>query len=830
MQYLVNHFGRSIVRKTCLGSNIKAVLASGVAAVAIAGFAAPASAQDADEDAASNEGIIVIARKQAESLQEVPLTVTAIGGETLDTYQVNQVGDVVSRVPTLNVQVGGSGSGGTISLRGVGSSAISASFDSAVAFDLDGIQVSTMRLVQAGFFDTAQIDVLKGPQSLFFGKSASAGVFAIRSADPTASWTAGGKASYEFEEDGYLVNGFVSGPVTDTLGIRLAAQYSDAEKYIRLQPGTPAVNQNRGLRDFVGRLTLNWEPSDIFNANLKLQYTKNENDGAIGTNDTFCGANGVADPFVVAFGLVTVPAGYDCNIRDQRPFLPDAAAALGASIPTPSRAAGRNGVPFGETDIWFGRLKFDVDLTDSFTFSSVTGYLDLNAAEYDCFAYGGFVPATGTTPALPFGTGCSDPKNKLKQFSQELRLASDLDGPFNFMVGAFYENRKIGFNTSEQAINVSLLAPDPVTGFTTDYNRDHVTKTDAYSVFGNVIFDITEQLELSGGIRYTKENKVNRITVPYVHSILSGLRDANNNPIFIASGYFSGPIEFSDSNLSPEVSLRYKVNDDVNVYASYKTGFKSGGIDNSALPTNSLSIAALTNDFSSLIFESETGKGGEIGIKSQLADRALTLNASLFYYVFDDLQVQNFNVLTTQFSTTNAGQLTTKGIDINWAWSTPVEGLNFSGALGYTDAKYTKPFVQPGLDGILGSADDTDLEGRRASQAPKWAGNIAFDWSIPLGESLAFGLNGNAAYTGGYFTDETTLTDPFQKGFVTFDGAVSIGNPDDKWKLSLVGVNLANKLYTTTSGGRPFQPPTGDDIIFNQNRGRQVFVEASFKF
>ena len=102
----------------------------------------------------------------------------------METYGVNQVADIVSRVPTLSVQVGGSGSGGTISLRGVGSSAISASFDSAVAFDYDGVVISTMRLVQAGFFDVDQIDVLKGPQSLYFGKSATAGVFSLRSANP----------------------------------------------------------------------------------------------------------------------------------------------------------------------------------------------------------------------------------------------------------------------------------------------------------------------------------------------------------------------------------------------------------------------------------------------------------------------------------------------------------------------------------------------------------------------------------------------------------------------------------------------------------------------
>jgi iron complex outermembrane recepter protein len=846
--------------RNALGSRSSGMRRALLCGAALSGFAAMPStafAQDAEtaEEIPEDRVIIVQARKQSESLQEVPVTVTAIGSEALERYNVDQVADVVSRVPTLNVQVGGSGSGGTISLRGVGSSAISSAFDSAVAFDLDGIQVSTLRLVQAGFFDTAQIDVLKGPQSLFFGKSASAGVFAIRSADPTSRWSAGGKAGYEFEEQGYLVNGFVSGPITDTLGIRLAAQYTDATKYIRLQPGTPAVNQNRGLRDFVGRLTLDWQPQERFRANFKLQYTKNENDGAIGIGDINCGANGRADEIVLFQGAVAIPAGYDCNLTDERQFLPDAAPPLVGSIPSPSEARGRNGVPFGETDILFGRLKFDLDFSEALTLSSVSGFLDLDAVDFDCYSYGGVGPAftapalggaaVGTIapalaaingPGVPLGVGCSDPRNQLQLFSQEIRLTTDFDGPLNFMLGAFYESRQIVFDTAEQAVNISLIAPDPITGFTTDYDRRHETTTDAYSVFGNVIFDITDELELSGGIRYTKEDKVNTISVPFVHSFLGP------GPAFVGSGFFSGPIEFSDDNFSPEVSLRYQATPDINLYASYKTGFKSGGIDTSALPSNSLSVAALSGDFSGLIFDSETGKGGEVGVKSQFAGRSLTLNASVFYYVFDDLQVQNFNATTIQFVTSNAGQLTTKGVDINWGWDTPVDGLSLSGTLAYTDAKYTAAFVQPGADGILGgagSADDIDLDGRRASQAPEWAGNIAVDWTIPINDSFQVGLNGNVAYNDGYFTDESTFTDFFQDSFVTFDGSISIGHPDDKWKLSLVGVNLTNEIVVTTSGGRPFLAapgpaglglPAGDDFVVNQNRGRQVFAEVSFKF
>jgi len=804
--------------------NFRAVRRALCGGAALAGFAAmpnavlaqtQETASAAEEEDLGGDVIIVQARRQNESLQEVPVTVTAISGETLARYGVDQVADVTSRVPTLNVQVGGSGSGGQLSLRGVGSSNISASFDSAVAFDFDGVQVSTMRLVQAGFFDVQQIDVLKGPQSLFFGKSASAGVFSIRSANPTPDWEVGGLAQYEFEEQGYTVGGYISGPLSDNFGIRVAAQWNDIDELVELQEGTPSAHGDaRGAKNFVGRATLAFDDNDRFDANLKVQYVRNENDGAIGNGDISCGANGVADPIILLGGGIVVDPGYDCNAFDQKYFLPDAAAALSASIPTPSLAAGRNGVPFGETDVFFGRLLWNLDLSDTLTLTSTSGYLNLDSTDYDCYSYGGQVP-DGAGGFLPFGVGCSDPNNQLSQYTQELRIASDFDGPFNFMLGAFYESRDFLFESAEQAANISLVAPDPITGFTTDYDRRHETNTEAVSFFGSVIFDISDQLELSGGIRYTDESKTNTISLPFVHAFLSG------GGAFLSTGFFSGPINFDDDNFSPEVTLRYRASDDINIFASYKTGFKSGGIDVSALPTASLGQAAATGDFSPLIFDSETAEGGEIGIKSQFNDRTLTLNATAYYYVFDDLQVQNFDAVAIQFSTLNAGQVTTAGVDLEFGWITPVDGLSFSGNVAWLDAEYSDTFV---------TEQGFDLDGRSPGRAPEWSGNVAFDWFVPLGDSLELGLNGNAIYSGSYFTDESTLTDFRQDSYVTFDASVSVGDADGKWKLSLIGTNLADEIWVNTSGGRPFLPVGGDDLVLTQNRGRQVYAEVRFKF
>ncbi len=839
-------------------SLFRTALYAGVAATSLALPQLALAAEAADGAAAANatvddgNAITVIARKTTETLQDVPVTVSAISAEAINRDQATKAEALGTHVPTLNIYTGGSGSGGSIALRGVGSSAISAAFDSAVALDMDGIQLSSMRLLQAGFFDVKQVDVLKGPQSLFFGKSASAGVLSLRSADPTKTWEVGGKASYEFVEHGYVVGGYISGPLSDTLGIRVAGQYNDISQYTKIQPGIPALIRNRGMRDFVSRVTLQWDPTSTFTANLKASYVSNRNDGAIGHQDIDCGANGRADEVVLLGGAIAVPSGANCNIKDRYYAISDPSPTQNSNYPTGSAAGDGKypGHPFGKTDIYLARLKMDLDVGSGLKVSSVTGYFDIKAIDSDTYSSVGvgsaFNPngipialiaprlAANNAPGSAQGFGSSDPLNATKQFTQELRLASNWSGPFNFMVGGFYEHRNIDFNTSQQGVNISIIALDPITGSAFDWYKKHHTTTSAYSLFASGTYDITEKFELSGGVRWTKEDKVNTISVPYVHAFLAA------TPAFISSGFYSGPIPFKDQNWSPEVTLRYKASDDLNIYAAYKTGYKSGGVDNSALPSNSLlgfnNPATRDAVAAGLKFKSERTKGGELGVKAQLADRSITLNTSLFYYKFTDLQLQVFDATKVQFRTFNASELTTKGVDIDFNWRTPLEGLRFNGGLAYTKATFTKP--------LASAIDGSPLQGRKASRAPEWAGNVGFDYNVPVSNALEFGMHGNLAFSSSYYTDTTSMNDPIQSGWATIDGGISIGQPDGKWKLALVGINLADKRYVLSSGSRPFLAgpgglgtpgsatyvPQGDDRNVLLNRGRQVFVEASFKF
>ena len=835
------------------GAMIRGALIASTAFGLPLAFSTAAHAQDGERRSNVIEEVTVTARRTEETLQEVPVTVTAIGGDTIDKYLIDQVADVQSRVPALTIQVGGSGAGASINLRGIGSSAISSAFDSAVAFDIDGVQVSTARILQAAFFDAAQIDVLKGPQTLFFGKSATAGVFSLRSADPTPEWEFGIDGGYEFEEEGSTISGYASGPLTETLGFRAAAYYNDIDEFQEISPLSFAQNENRGQENFVGRLTLDWEPTATFNANLKFNYIRNENDGANQFRDIDCGPNGVADPVIFGFGNASIPSEADCDTGDSVFVQPDSdPITLGGLAPPTNRGASRfadnNGLAFGLTEIFFTRLKFDVDLTETLTLTSTTGYLDFESLDRDAFSFVGVGPATPLNPAAPLapglaavngegvglGLGSNLADNQTRQFTQELRLHSNFNGPLNFQVAAFFETREIEFNTAEQAFNVPLAfgaATGGGIGF--DYQREHFTNTDAFSLFGSVSYDLTERLTLTAGVRYTDEDKDNTISIPFINPIISGLDlDGDGEPNFVSSGFESDQIDFEDDDVSPEFSLVYRATDNVNLYAAFKTGFKSGGIDTSALPGVGLAgigntainpDTGLTFDeeaTSSLIFDSETVTGGEVGIKSQLLERSLQLNATAYVYVFDDLQVQQFDGVAVQFITLNAGELTTFGLDVDFTWLTPVDGLSFTGSLAWLDSSFTDTFLD---------AQGNDLDGRDAAVAPDFAGNIAADWYFPLSGNLELGLNANVAFAGQQFTGNSSVQ-VTQDSFATVDANISLGHPDGRWRVALVGTNLGDEQIITNSGNRPFLPPGGDDAVVTLNRGRQITLDVGFRF
>ncbi len=827
-------------------SRRKPLSAAGIGVLAAVAVALPTVSFAQSGDDPRNEGIeeiIVVARNQKETLQEAPLAVSALTEETLDVFRIDEATDLVSRIPTLNISIGGSGAGAGVNLRGIGSSFISNAFDSAVALNYDGISVSTQRLLQSAFFDVEQVAVLKGPQSLYFGKAASAGVLALTSANPTDEWETRIKVSHEFEENGNTIGGHISGPITETLGFRLAGEVQEFDKFTQIEAGNPTQDRNRGLENIIARATFHWEPLDNFTANLKVNYNEQRSEILNSNLDIFCGGDGLPDPSVLLGGAFGATPGidlflptHDCNINDGQFVGPDGNALIN-SVPIGSPGEDRSDISqaYNNTDTLFARLQLDWAVNENFDTTLLVGYIDLDNEYNDSFNSTGANP-DGSAAGLvaPF-------ENTLEQITLEARFASSFDGPFNFQLGAFWEDRDIGHETSQNAFNPSLLGPlqpfvpfplgpDPATGFTFDWLADRPIEAEALSFFGSINYQITNNLELSGGVRWTDEEKSTSIAFPFVHAGVVALGA-------VPSGFETGDIEFEDDNWSPEVVLRYLINDDISVYGAYKTGFKSGGVDNNTLPTGSVldltssDVAARTAAEDLLRFESEESEGFEVGLRSQFLDRALTLNLTAYFYEFTDQQVQIFDPAVFAFSTFNAGEVETKGIELDFFWLTEAPGLSFSGSWAYLDTEIT---------GDLFAANGQNLRGRRGSLSPKFSGNIAINWETQLSDGLNLRISPNVAYKSSYILGGASVepfdavTNPLgdirQSKYATLDVNVSLFSPSESWRLSLIGTNLTNKRYLTFAGPAPFRPPGGDDQLVGLSRGGQIFLEAALRF
>ncbi|MCY4344941.1 MAG: TonB-dependent receptor, partial [Gammaproteobacteria bacterium] len=546
------------------------------------------------------------------------------------------------------------------------------------------------------------------------------------------------------------------------------------------------------------RLTVVWNPLDTFEAKLKYSYSEYDNQGA-GTAwaEDVC-PEGKHQPTAVPSAQNSPPSAFrlfqgvdDCKINGNTSKL-----NLNPGL--------RNGLPKGyddgepglEQDTHFLSLRMDLDIGEYYTATSVTGWVDLGHWELDDYSYGAGV----------FG-GLHN--NIYKSLSQEFRLASNFDSPMNFQAGFFYQDIEQEFDAYQYAFNLgvmpnifgpayalvggdptaAIIGPDPVTGWEYDYNKHHFLNTDVYSAFIAAYWDINERTEVTAGVRYTDESKKGRIELPYLHAA-AALFEWGTPPV-IEEG-----LEFDDDNLSPEVAINYYLNDDVSVFLAYKQGFKSGGIDNSALPTAALQP---TNpEFPGfLIYQSEEAEGFEAGIKGRFMDGALRLNATAFTYEYSDLQVQLFNSTAVQFETFNASALESNGVEFDVQWNTDIEGLTLRGAWAWTDTHYSEDFI---------NATEENLKGQDAAGSAEFTGylGVTYDWEI--GDAWRLNLSSDARYTGDYPWSATL--DPFkQDSFWILDAAISLYSEDGRHQFNLIGRNITDKIYVVSGGAIPGRCP-----------------------
>lgn len=795
---------------------------AGIALVTSLGSAPTAMAQNADgQSVTAIDDVVVQARRRDERLIDVPVAITAIGGEALDNYSVSRVSDLATLVPSLVTGKAASGSSASIFLRGVGSTALSAGFDQSVSFVIDGLPMSRGREISLPQFDIQNVEVLKGPQALFYGKNTTGGLISVNSNNPTASFEGGAKAGYGFEGKEWYGEAFVSGPITDTLRGRFAARLSDAEgaftntaadTYPSWVPGQDdwhrADDRRGGSQTRAARLTLDWDPAAQLSVRLKAGMTSVDDNGPTDIIERICGG-GRTTPFA-ANGLPPSPNA-DCKVDGRSD-----ASALPTNVAAANYRWARDGVPYAEfgseyavvTANWEGE-KLDIE--------SITGYYHFDQSDLNNVSGEGY-PATFTQFA------------DFTQYSQELRFETKFDGPFNFSAGAFWAHGEFEFNTDAYIIPVPL---DPATGTYVTFRRDNGFETDSVSVFAQGTWALNEQWELSGGGRFSKEKRDS-----YQRSL-----DASS---FLAAA-FPGGIElfdkYDDDNFSPEVTLRYKPARDTTIYAAYKQGFKAGGFNISQALSPSATVEKGR-------FGAETAEGYEVGLRTLALDRRLNLGVTAYHYTYDDLQVQFFDPLTVSLTAGNAGKLRTMGVEADFSYRVAsLEGLSIRGAAAWNDAEYQDYVGQcyPGqtiaegcnllpADGVF---NGQDYNGRTPPKAPEFAGRLGASFERPVTASgISLRWNGDVSYTSEYNFTDALRPDAVQDAFAKLDTAIALVAPDERWTVSLIGRNLTNELVVTAANDIPFAGGTGtgttsgvlaDMSAFVDNH-REVYLEFAWRF
>lgn len=768
--------------------------------------------------------ILVTARRKSERLLDAPVAITAVGGETLAQYQVVRVSDLATLVPSMVAGRAASGSSASIFLRGVGSTALSAGFDQSVSFVIDGIGLSRGREISLPQFDIQRVEVLKGPQALFFGKNTTGGLISITSNNPTDAFEAGVKAGYGFEARDKYTEAYVSGPVSDTVRLRLAGRYGKSDgaftntaaptytNYIGTQVRTSTGPRRGGGESYGLRATAEWDVTPDFTLQLKGGISSVEDGGSTDLVERVCGS-GRTTP-LSANGIPPSPNA-DCRVNGRSDI-----SAIPVEVAQANYRYARDGDIYADFKSRYGVLTASVT-SDPFDVTSITAYYhqkqsDLNVVSGEAY------PATFTQFV------------DYKQFSEELRFQSKFDGPFNLLFGGFYAHGKLKFNTDAYIFPVPL---DPVNNTFVTFKRDNGFSTDSMSLFAEGTYNITPQLELSGGARYSLE-----------------ARDSfqRSLPAHIAfAAVFPGGVALSDryrdNNLSPQVTLRYKPSSDTTIYAAYKRGFKAGGFNVS----QGLSSAPVANQIAAGRYGAETAEGGEVGLRTLLLDRRLSFNVTAYRYEYSDLQVQFFDPVTISQVASNAGKLTTQGVEADFNYRLPgLEGLSFRGAAAFNDAKFSDYIgaCYPGQTIALGCNltlangvfNSQDYEDRTPPKAPRFAGRLGATFETALTDSgIDLRMTGDVGYTSKYNYSDALRPDAVQPAFTKVDASISVSGREQAWTLSLIGRNLTNELVITAANDIPFAGGTGagtpgpgvtaDMSAFIDNP-REFFVELAIKF
>ena len=666
-------------------SKLKSEISLLAVGAAFALSAAPALAQDVgDDDAVAEDGNVIVVTgrlRGAESVQDVPLAVTVVSTEQLGAQGALNIEDVETLAPNVVIDPVGAGpGGGAISIRGVSFQDIEKSFEPTVGVVIDGVFIGTNTGQLTNAFDFEQVEVLRGPQGTLFGRNTIGGVINIRRSRPTKEFGVKAEATlgnYGREE----YNAVLNVGDGDVFGLKLwGFDRSFDGYYDNVTLGEDAgANSNT---NFGGTLLL--EPTPNLEILLTAEHTKLGGDPPVSSvsNDT--------DLICILLGAV-IPEQCNRDLKD------DLYTVFGNFL---------GDIDYSE-DAYAAQINYDFG---GLKFSSITALRDSNERQTQDF--------DGTS--IPFFQ--TDRTQDYRQFSQELRLAGEFSESISGVLGLYY------FENEYQLDSTTILPG----GATSSNGTDHETKS--YAAFADFDFNLTDQLRLSVGGRYSLDEKA------YRRFVVNGI-DLSN--------------EDDWSQFTPRVSLDYSVSDDLLVYASFARGYRSGGFNGRGISSTSVQTS----------FEPETVDSYEAGAKITFLGGDGIFNVAAFYSKYNGKQEEVVQATPPgspnpqETVTRNAASATIKGLEADLR-VVLAEGFTITSSLGLLDASYDNFFIDLNLDGVQDAGEDASS--RELRRTPDLTFSVAADYRVPLGNSSELALNTRFSTTSSYQT--TIVPAPGQFG------------------------------------------------------------------
>ena len=794
-----------------------------VAAIALATTASVSQAQQLEE-------VIVTAQKRTESLQDVPISVSAIQGDKLQEAGIANMSALADYVPNLYISEASVNT--NIFLRGMGSGNNQA-FEQSVGMYIDGIYMGRGRQYRSPFLDVERVEVLRGPQGTLFGKNTVAGAVNVTTASPDVGEELNGSIAVAAEDnDGFLTEGYVSGSPTDSLALRFAFKYNENDGTVE---NTYLGGDEQLLEESMYRLTAVWQPTDSLDVNFKYSYSEYDRVGASqSTKRYLTPEQRVQDlpnhgAFAQAAYALTdqfYPEIVDESKKEFSTFKDNGYGVDGKTL-----GIGINPDSSDNTTDNFA-LKLDYSMGD-YLLTSITGwssYESLDGVDVDW---------------LPLQFLARDDDQEFEQFSQEFRITSPGGEFFDYVAGVYYEqsdlefDRRVTIDSSMDdlfqhapanafipslppgltvgALGINSLAQLIAFGEGNIYlanqvarNHNYQLDSDSWAVFGQGTFNISDTFRITLGLRYTEENK-DVVSSQVLSDDITGLAVASDDPnlrAIFAGNFNTYTYHYKESRSTdkwlPAANIQWDVGDDSMLYVSLSQGFKSGGFTGAddgepggfivgqiPGPDDPAVFTTPKEDFE---FEDEEVDAFEIGGKHTLLDGGMTLNWAYFYTEYDNLQTSVFKGVG--FGVSNAASTTVQGVEVDMAWQV-TDGLRLGANAAWLDAEYdeysTAPCtaIQLDADPLCGTPDgatNNDLSGQPTLFAPEYNYALFYDYSYIMSGGMEIFTSGELNFKDDYSpagdNDPLDMVDDFTKV------NLRLGLRGDAWEVMAYGRNI----------------------------------------